>query len=304
MKLIYIVLINYNSQEETIDCLNSLKNIAKKNFKIKTIVVDNYPENRIKINVEKYKDIDLEVILNPVNAGFSGGNNVGIKKAIEANADYVLLLNNDTIVDKDFLQKLFEFAESKESAGLIVPKIYFAKGYEFHKDRYQPSELGKVFWYAGGNMDWANVIGHHIGVDEVDHGQFDQIKETDFATGCCILIKMNVIKKIGLLDEKYFLYYEDSDYSEKAKKNNFKIYYVPQSIIWHKNAGSTGGSGSKLQDYYITRNRLYFGNRYAPLRAKIALNREALKLLKSGRDWQKAGVKDYFAKKMGKSSRF
>lgn len=304
MKLIYIILINYNSQDKTIACLDSLKKIVKKNFQVKTIVVDNYPDNRIKVNEEKYKDINLEVIMNPVNVGFSGGMNVGIMKAIENNADYVLLLNNDTVVEKNFLQFMFNFAETKSEIGLVVPKIYFAKSYEFHKSRYSPSELGKVFWYAGGKMDWANVIGHHIGVDEVDHGQFDETRETDFATGCCVLIKTSVIKKIGLLDEKYFLYYEDSDFSVKAQKNNYKIYYLPDAVIWHKNAGSTGGSGSKLQDYYITRNRLYFGNKYAPLRARVALNREAVGILKNGREWQKLGVKDYYLKKMGKSTRF
>src|SRR5690606_37427416 len=117
------------------------------------IVVDNYPENRININADKYKDINLQIIFNPINSGFSGGNNVGIKEAIKAEADYILLLNNDTIVDKNFLQELFNFAESHKDAGLIVPKIYFAKGYEFHKDRYEKNELGKIIWYAGGSMD-------------------------------------------------------------------------------------------------------------------------------------------------------
>ena len=105
-----------------------------------------------------------------------------------------------------------------------------------------------------------------------------------------------MIKDIGLLDENYFLYYEDNDYSMRAKKSGYRLVYQPKSIIWHKNAGSTGGSGSKLQDYYITRNRLLFGNRYASIRSKIALNREAMRLLISGRDMQKKGVKDYFAK--------
>ena len=304
MKKINIVIINYNGEKDTVDCLNSLKKVKHDGFELDAVVVDNYPENRIKLDEKNYKDVNLKVIFNPVNLGFSGGNNVGIKEALKNDADYVLLLNNDTLVKEDFLQELLEFAEKNPEAGLIVPKIYFAKGFEFHKDRYKDSETGRVFWYAGGNMDWKNVIGHHRGVDLVDHGQYDKTEETDFASGCCVLIRSEMFDKIGFLDEKYFLYYEDSDYSEKVKKAGYKIYYLPKSVIWHKNAGSTGGSGSKLQDYYITRNRLLFGNRYAPLRSRLALNKEGLKLTMRGREWQKKGALDYYLGKLGKSKHF
>ncbi len=304
MKKISIVIINYNGQNDTIECLESIMKIKSKGFEFETIIVDNFPENRIDIDESKYKKIKLKVIFNPINSGFSGGNNVGIKYALKNKSDYILLLNNDTFVKDDFLQELFNFAQETPKAGLIVPKMYFAKGFEFHKDRYKKEELGKVFWYAGGDMDWANVIGHHRGVDEVDRGQYDQIEETDFASGCCILIRSEVFEKVGLLPEEYFLYYEDSDFSETAKRFGFKICYVPSSVIWHKNAGSTGGSGSKLQDYYITRNRLLFGSRYAPFRAKIALKKEGIKLIINGREWQKKGAQDYFLHKFGKSRHF
>jgi GT2 family glycosyltransferase len=296
---IYIILINYNGEEDTLDCLRSLQRIDKKGLEVHAIVVDNYPENRISISEKDFKEINLKIIFNSTNSGFSGGNNLGIKHALK-NKDYILLLNNDTLVKKDFLQKLVDFAEENSEAGLMVPKIYFAKGNEYHKDRYRDSELGKVFWYAGGNIDWKNVIGTHRGVDEVDIGQFDEIEETDFASGCCVLIRSKVFEKIGLLDEDYFLYYEDSDFSIKAQRAGFKIYYLPTSVIWHKNAGSTGGSGSKLQDYYITRNRLLFGNRFAPMRAKIALNREGLKLIFKGREWQRKGALDFYLHRFGK----
>jgi GT2 family glycosyltransferase len=119
-----------------------------------------------------------------------------------------------------------------------------------------------------------------------------------------MLINPKLIDRIGLMREEYFLYYEDSDYCLRAERAGFKIYYVPESIIWHKNAGSTGGSGSRLQDYYITRNRLLFGNRFAPIRSKISLNREGIALILRGREWQKKGAKDYFFGKLGKSAHF
>src|SRR3989344_360711 len=107
---------------------------------------------------------------------------------------------------------------------------------------------------------------------------------------------------VGMFDDKYFLYYEDADLSMRIKKKGFKIVYVPSSIIWHKNAGSAGGSGSMLQDYYITRNRLLFGFRYAPFRSKLALFRESLSLLFRGRQWQKCGVIDFYLGKLGRGS--
>jgi len=299
MKNVYIIIVNYNGQKDTVECLRSLQKIYHKNFSIHIVIVDNDPENRINILEKDYREINLKIIFSPKNLGFSGGNNLGITEAINNKADYILLLNNDTLVSEDFLEKLIEFAEKNPKFGLISPKIYFAKGFEFHKDRYGKEDLGKVIWYAGGVMDWKNVIGLHRGVDKVDKGQFDDEEETDFASGCCMLIKKSVIEDIGLLDEKYFLYYEDNDYSIRTKNAGYRIVYQPKSIIWHKNAGSTGGSGSKLQDYYITRNRLLFGNRYASIRSKIALNREAMRLFISGRDMQKKGVIDYFAKNFG-----
>ena len=304
MKKISVIIINFNGEKNTLDCLNSLAKIQHKLFNIDTILVDNSSENGISISEKDFEEINLKIILNPKNMGFSGGNNVGIKFALKNDSDYVLLLNNDTLVKEDFLTELFNFAEKTEKAGLIVPKIYFANGFEFHKDKYTKSELGKVIWYGGGVMDWQNVVGRHRGVDQVDKGQFEEEGQTDFASGCCVLIKKEVFEKIGLLDEDYFLYYEDNDFSQKATKAGYRIYFVPKSVIWHKNAGSTGGSGSKLQDYYITRNRLIFGNRYASMRARIALNREGISLIFKGRQWQKLGAKDYYLHKLGKSKHF
>jgi len=208
---------------------------------------------------------------------------------------WAYFFGNENLINN--LVNLFE-----GNIGIISPKIYFAKGYEFHKDRYKENEKGRVIWYAGAVIDWKNVIGKHIGVDEVDKGQFNSSMETEYATGCCMIVKKQVFEKIGLLNEKYFLYYEDADFSMRAKRNNFKILFAPTAFMWHKNAASAGGSGSPLQDYYITRNRLIFGFRYASLRTKLALFRESIKILQIGRDWQKIGVKDFYLKKLGKGS--
>lgn len=302
MKHVVISLLNFNGFTNTLACLSSLKNIKIDNFKLTIVAVDNSSKEEFDFKNGSLGNITLVVIKNSENLGFSGGNNVAIKYALENKADYVLILNNDTYADENFLEELLKVAETDNKIGILVPKIYFAPGFEYHKDRYSKNELGKVFWYGGGKIDWANVIGHHRGVDEVDKGQYDKTQRTEIATGCCMLIKKEVFENVGLLDDKYFLYYEDSDLSMRAKSKGFKVVYVPTSIIWHKNAGSAGGSGSILQDYYITKSRLLFGFRYAPARSKLALFKESLSILFRGRQWQKRGVIDFYLGRLGKGS--
>ncbi|MBI3092971.1 MAG: glycosyltransferase family 2 protein [Candidatus Levybacteria bacterium] len=302
MKSIAIVLLNFNGEKDTIECLKSIKKLETDGFALLTIVVDNGSEKKFRVQSSEFRVGELKIIHNDKNLGFSGGNNVGIRYAFKKNADYILILNNDTVVDKSLVLELLKLAQSDESIGIVVPKIYFAKGFEFHKDRYNESEQGRVIWYAGGIMDWKNVIGVHRGVDEVDRGQYEKVIETDFASGCCMFVKREVFERVGMFDEKYFLYYEDNDLSQRAKREGFKIIYSPKAVLWHKNAGSAGGSGSSLQDYYITRNRLLFGMRYVPIRSKLSLIKESFELLFFGRTWQKRGVLDFYLKRFGKGS--
>ena len=187
---------------------------------------------------------------------------------------------------------------------VVTPKIYFAKGHEYHKDKYKKEDLGKVFWYAGGYTDWDNVTSIHRGVDEVDHGQYDKIEEIQFATGCCMLLKKEVFEKVGLFDDRYFLYYEDADLNERIKRAGYKIYYVPTAILIHINAASSGGAGNSLQDYFITRNKILFGMTYAPLRTKLALIRESISLLRIGRPNQKLAIRDFYLHKFNKGTFF
>ncbi len=296
MKKVFIIVLHYKGVKDTSECLSSLGKIfIPKELNVNIVIIDNASNDNL-------KSLGAYVIRNNNNLGFAGGNNIGIKYALSKGADYILILNNDTIVDKDFLEKLVSSIKNNNKFGIAVPKIYFAKDCEFHKSRYKINELGKVLWYAGGKIDWKNVIGYHVGVDEVDRGQFDKLEETEIATGCCMLVKREVFEKVGMLNEKYFLYYEDSDFSIRTKTAGFKILYVPDSIIWHKNAGSSDGSGSSLQDYYITRNRMIFGMSYSPIRSKLALIRESFRILLFGRKWQKRGILDFYLGRLGRGS--
>ncbi|MCL4416054.1 MAG: glycosyltransferase, partial [Actinobacteria bacterium] len=170
MKKVFVSIINYNNSKDTIECLESINNLKTDKIDLNVVVIDNASEEKLELKENFLKDISLKLIFNSKNLGFSGGHNLGIKYAISKNADYVVILNNDTILDVNLIGELVKAASEDLKIGIVSPKIYFAKGSEFHKERYKKEDLGKVIWYAGGKMDWKNVIGEHLGVDEVDKG--------------------------------------------------------------------------------------------------------------------------------------
>lgn len=296
-----IVTVNYNSERETHDCLQSLSKIHATNFMPSIVVVDNASEKVFQLTIEEKKQ-KITVLRTPSNLGFTGGYNTGIEYALSLGVDYLILLNNDTLVDQNCITYFLKTCKENTSCGIVVPKIYFAKNHEFHKGWYKENEKGKVIWYAGGYMDWANIFSIHRGVDEVDVGQYDTEEKITFATGCCMGIPTSVIRKVGMFDAKYFLYFEDADLSQRVLRAGYTIIYQPKSIIWHINAASAGGSGSKLHDYFLTRNRMLFGLKYAPIRSKLALLKESVRIIASGRQWQKKGIVDYYLGKFGKGS--
>lgn len=300
-----IITVNYNTAEDTNNLIHSIDTLSHHGFTLHTIIVDNGSKEKYALPQKAKKDATT-LIRSEENTGFSGGYNIGIKEALKKGCDYILIVNNDTSMDPDLAVNLLTVLESNQKIGATTPKIYFAKGHEFHKDRYKTEELGKVFWYAGGFTDWNHVTSVHRGVDEVDQGQYDSVQEIDFASGCCILFKKEVLENVGLFDEDYFLYYEDADMNERIKRAGFKMFYVPDAVLWHGNASSSGGAGrgNILQDYFISRNKMLFGMKYAPLRTKLALIRESIRLLTSGRPYQKKAIKDYYLKRFNKGTFF
>ena len=285
-----IVIINWNGWEDTIECLESLFRLKYSNFDV--ILVDNaseddslekisaycsgnlplksnffkYNPNNKPITVHKYKETfdkdkmhpihnsnnkHITIIENHENIGFSGGNNVGIKFALEFfDPDYILLLNNDTVVDENFLGELIKNGDSLDDVGILGPKIYVY-------------DEPQTIWSAGCKISWKLSRGIQIGTNEVDKGQYNEIKEVEYVSGSAFLIKSEVIKKIGLMDEKYFLYFEESDWTLRANQEGFKSLYVPKSHIWHKVSRSGGGISNPIGLYYITRNRWIFMKKWA-----------------------------------------
>lgn len=303
MKKVFAVTINFNKSEITHNWLTSMKKLSTNDFSLDFIIVDNASETPFSLRSSEQSS-QVHVILNKENAGFTGGNNIGIQYALSHGADYILIINNDTIVEKDLVKNLLTVLKRDEKIGATTPKIYFEKGQEFHKNRYKKEELGKVFWYAGGFIDWANVTSIHRGVDEVDHGQYNKEEEVTFASGCCMLIKREVLEKVGLFDDRGFMYYEDAILCMAIQKAGYKIWYVPSAVLWHVNAASSGGSGNGLQDYFLTRNQMLFGMMYAPFRSKVALIRQSFRYIISGRPMQRKGIKDYYLGRFGKGTYF
>lgn len=278
--LISVVILNYKIKDITLACLESLKKSDYQNLKI--ILVDNNSQDGIEEEAKNLKDIIF--IQTGKNNGYTGGNNIGIKKALEINSDFVFVLNPDTEIQKDTISKLFE-GLIENNADIVNPKIYFA-------DK-------KTLWFAGALFDKANVLGSHVGVDQEDRGQFDKVKEMDSLTGAAVLIKKQVFEKIGLFDEKFFLYYEDADFAFRAKKAGFKIMYIPQAKVFHANAKTTG-LGSSLQDYFITRNRMLFASKFLPLRTQFALLREAFRNFSN--KTRRQALTDFLTGNFGKGS--
>lgn len=304
MKNICAVVLNWNRKEETVECLESLGNVdLPKGYDLQMVVVDNGSTDGSR---EVFRRLSSEIknfhfVETGKNLGYAGGNNFGIKYCLEkVKCDSLLIINNDIVPDRGFLLPLIEEVE-QDGVGIVCPKVYFAKGFEFHKARYKKSELGRVIWYAGGVMDWNNVFAVHIGLDEVDSSKFDKKSESEFATGSCMLVKRQVFERVGVFDENYFLYWEDIDFSIRVKRVGFKIIYQPNARVWHK-VSSSSGIGSKLNDYFLTRNRLYFGLKYAPLHTKFSLIKQAIKMLFNSTAWQKRGIIDYSIGRMGKGS--
>lgn len=246
MPSIYIILVNYNQYGDTINCIKSLEETAYKNFKI--IVIDNKSENDSIKFLEKACKKHTLINLSK-NLGFAGGNNVGIKYALKKDAQYILLLNNDTIVNIDFIKPMLETFDKHSDCGIVGNKIMY----------YNPKNM---IWFAGGKIDWRKFIGYHFGIGEIDKGQYDKEGKIDFMTGCCMLIKREVFEKVGLLPEEYFMYFEDLDFCVNVQNFGFKIYYNPKSVIYHKVGNSGGGEQSVFSIKWGTRNRLLFANKY------------------------------------------
>lgn len=256
-----LITVVYQNYAVLKDLFASLKKQTNKDFHI--FIID-LSKNKQKIEVGK---LPLTIIYGE-NKGYAYGVNLGLRKAMENRFSNFCIINNDIDFKSNFVDSVLSSIIYHPSS-IVGGKIYYAPGYEYHKKRYSKKDLGRVIWYAGGSIDWNNMYVKHHHVDEVDDKKILQSVETDFISGCLMVFDKAVLESIGYWDERYFLYYEDADYCERAKRKGIKLYYDPSIVIWHKNAQSTEGSGSKLHQHYQEKNRLQFVLKYAPLKTKL-----------------------------------
>lgn len=246
-----IVILNWNSYQVTLDCLLSLRKMDYRNFEV--VLVDNgsVDDSPVKL-LENVPEIRL--IRNATNLGFAGGCNVGIRDALHRGTDYLLLLNNDTIVAPDFLSQLVAAAESDEKVGAVSPKILFF-------DR--PDRLN----YAGGEHRRWRLFPKVFGLRQLDDGSYDKIREVSFLTGCAFLIKARAVRQIGVLEEVYFHFYEDIEWSLRVLKAGYKDLYVPSAVVWHKEHYVTNkNQGNGFIEFYLARANMIFARKHVPLK--------------------------------------
>lgn len=249
MKQVYIVILNWNGLSDTLECLQSLNKIDYPDYKI--VIVDNGSKNN-EADTIKRKYPEIYLIKNKENKGIALGANEGIEFSLKKGADYILFLNNDTTVAPDFLSILVDYAERNQDVGFMGPKmLYF--------------DSNKI-WFNGGMVYWWIGFNRHLErLKENDKSEIRFPREVDFICGCCVLIKRNVIKKIGLMDPMYINGYEDVDWCFRAKALGYKNIVVPSAVIWHKVSAALGERGSqkitRLQAYNYSRNALVFAKK-------------------------------------------
>lgn len=243
-----IVLVNYNTFDDTIECVRSLNNIVYDNKVI--VIVDNCSTDNSFMKLKESNSDDFTLVKNSENNGWSGGNNVGIRECLKMNCEYILLLNNDTVVEANFLNLLVDYYQSNNNVGIVAPKIMY------DEDR-------NKIWYVGGFINWHKFLAWNKGNKEIDRGQYNEIVETEYITGCAMLINKKIIEQCGMLPEEYFMYMEDVDYSIRVLSKGYKLIVLPESIIYHKVSASTGGEDSAFTIKWMTRNRWLFFNKYS-----------------------------------------
>lgn len=233
-----LITVNYNQAKVTAELLQSLRTCAYNNLEI--FVVDNASAEDCSWLKISFPEINL--IKSARNLGFAGGNNLALKAAT---GDYLMLINNDTEVTPGFLEPILQTFQTRTQAGIVSPKLIF-----YHSQN--------LIQYAGiGEINPYTCRGKTRGYLQTDNGQFDEEKEVSLAHGACMVISRKLYNAIGGLYEDYFLFYEEFDYCEQAKKAGFAVYYTGFSKIYHKESTSVGKE-SPLKVYYMSRSRVIF----------------------------------------------
>lgn len=246
--LVYIIILNYNGKKDSEECLDSVRDLDYGNFKV--LVVDNGSQDG-SVQYLRNRFPWVEFKENRSNLGFAAGNNEGIKCALEKGADFIFILNNDTIVTKTLLQELMAVMSKDASVGIAGPKIL----YYYQKDK---------IWFAGGRISLLLGNSWHIGNREKDSQRYQKVIAQDYQTGCALLIRRGVVDKVGLFDCEYFAYFEDADLCLRAKRKKFNVVCIQNAKIWHKISSTSGGGLTARKAYLKAKSGVRFFRKYSP----------------------------------------
>jgi GT2 family glycosyltransferase len=243
------VLVNYKTPKDTLEAVSSLKANGYDNLEI--IVVDNASDDGL-AEMLSLEHLDVHLIRNEENLGFPGGCNVGIRKGLEMGTDYILLFNTDAIATPGMLREMVRIAESRPDIGILGPAVTM--------------DNGTTTWYRGGTINRTLGYTRHPGMGEPLPPDGEDPAPTDFVTGCCMLIRREVFEAVGPLEEDYFLYVDDVEFSERARRAGFQVAYCPGVVAKHKVSATAGIRGTNvmtpLRAYYFARNMILFIRRH------------------------------------------
>ena len=243
--MVSVIVVNWNGKAYLGECLNSLRNQTFLDFEL--IVVDNGSTDGSFEFVQSHFPEFGHILRNPENMGFARGNNQGIRAA---RGKYVALLNNDAQADSHWLEELVKVAEEHQRVGMLASKIYLQGS---------PGVIDNV-----GHLIYRDGLNRGRGRLEEDHGQFDEKEEVFFPSGCAAFYRQEMLEEIGLFDEDFFAYGDDTDIGLKGRLAGWKCLYVPSAVVYHRYSQSSG-SYSPLKAFYVERNRVWISAKYFPL---------------------------------------
>ncbi|MCL4458356.1 MAG: glycosyltransferase family 2 protein [Chloroflexi bacterium] len=235
MPLVYVIILTWNHKEDMLECVDSALQLDYPRFNV--LVVDNgSTDGGPALLREKFPAVEL--ILNEDNLGIARGYNVGIRRALECGADYVFILNNDTILDRYLLANMVQVGEEMPEAGILMPKIYYYGGQE-------------RIWSAGARRRLFPPGIVFLGLNALDGPRYASLREIAYAPSCGLLVRRRVFERVGGFDPGYFMYYDDWDFCERVRQANHKIIYVPQAKMWHKVSLSTQRGRQPARWWYV-----------------------------------------------------
>lgn len=252
MSELSIILVNYKRAQDTIECVHSFEKSTFTNYDV--IIVDN-GSNDGSIDELVTHCVHATIIPAGVNMGFAEGNNVGIREALRRGSRQILLLNNDTIIQPDTLGALSEVLSTSPNVGIVGAKIYY-------------HDRPNILWFAGGYFNVNSAFYGHHGIGKEDVGQFDNMKDCDYVTGCCLLFRREVAESVGLLESAYFAYLEDADFCIRARRASYRVVYQPRATLYHK-VSTTSTWDSPAYIYFNLRNKLIFLERHSTFSRRL-----------------------------------